>query len=46
MLRKSRGRAEGAALDQYDFQSLAYKYKNRKIEPLFVTLTLGNTPEL
>ena len=32
--------------DQYDFQSLAYKYKNRKIEPLFVTLTLGNTPEL
>lgn len=31
--------------DQYDFQNLAYKYKNRKIEPLLVTLTLGNTPE-
>ena len=24
--------------DQYDFQSLAYKYANRKIEPLLVTL--------
>ena len=32
--------------DQYDFQSLAYKYKNRKIEPLFVTLKLANNPEL
>lgn len=32
--------------DQYDFQSLAYKYKNREIEPLLVTLTPGNSPEL
>lgn len=32
--------------DQYDFQSLAYKYKNRKIEPLLVTLDAKNTPEL
>ncbi len=32
--------------DQYDFQSLAYKYRNRKIEPLLVTLTPGNSPEL
>lgn len=32
--------------DQYDFQSLAYKYKNRKIEPLLVTLSPANSPEL
>lgn len=32
--------------DQYDFQSLAYKYKNRKIEPLLVTLNPANSPEL
>lgn len=32
--------------DQYDFQSLAYKYANRKIEPLFVTLSPKNTPEM
>lgn len=32
--------------DQYDFQSLAYKYANRKIEPLLVTLNSENAPEL
>ncbi|UWG95412.1 XRE family transcriptional regulator [Dehalobacter sp. DCM] len=32
--------------DQYDFQSLAYQYINRKIEPLLVTLDPGNSPEL
>lgn len=32
--------------DQYEFQSLAYKYAKRKIEPLFVTLIPGKTPEL
>jgi len=32
--------------DQYDFQSLAYKYANRKIEPLLVTLNPGNVPEM
>jgi transcriptional regulator with XRE-family HTH domain len=32
--------------DEYDFQSLAYKYKNRKIEPLLVTLNIENNPEL
>ncbi|HBN84004.1 MAG TPA: transcriptional regulator [Clostridiales bacterium] len=32
--------------DQYDFQSLAYKYANRKIEPLLVTLNPDNQPEL
>ena len=32
--------------DQYDFQSLAYKYANRKIEPLLVTLDWKNSPEL
>lgn len=32
--------------DQYDFQSLAYKYTNRKIEPLLVMLDPGNSPEL
>ena len=32
--------------DQYDFQSLAYKYANRKIEPLLVTLESNKDPEL
>lgn len=32
--------------DQYDFQSLAYKYANRKIEPLLVTLEPQKEPEL
>lgn len=32
--------------DQYEFQSLAYKYANRKIEPLLVTLKAENNPEL
>lgn len=32
--------------DQYDFQSLAYQYINRKIEPLLVTLDPDNSPEL
>ncbi|WP_010243575.1 helix-turn-helix domain-containing protein [Acetivibrio cellulolyticus] len=32
--------------DQYDFQSLAYKYANRKIEPLLVTLEAEKDPEL
>lgn len=32
--------------DQYDFQSLAYKYANRKIEPLLVNLDPGKEPEL
>lgn len=32
--------------DQYEFQSLAYKYAKRKIEPLLVTLIPGKTPEL
>lgn len=32
--------------DQYDFQSLAYKYANRKIEPLLVTLNESKEPEL
>ncbi len=32
--------------DQYDFQSLAYKYANRKIEPLLVTLEADKDPEL
>ena len=31
--------------DQYDFQSLAYKYSNRKIDPLLVTLNPKNSPE-
>jgi len=42
-------RGEGLKIeryDQYDFQSLAYKYANRKIEPLLVTLDWKNTPEL
>lgn len=32
--------------DQYDFQSLAYQYANRKIEPLLVTLDETKNPEL
>lgn len=32
--------------DQYDFQSLAYKYANRKIEPLLVTLQVDKYPEM
>lgn len=32
--------------DQYDFESLAYKYSNRKIEPLLVNLNPNNSPEL
>lgn len=32
--------------DQYEFQSLAYKYVGRKIEPLLVTLIPGRDPEL
>lgn len=32
--------------DQYDFQSLAYKYANRKIEPMLVTLDAGKDPQL
>lgn len=31
--------------DQYDFESLAYKYSNRKIEPLLVKLEFENSPE-
>ena len=31
--------------DQYRFQSLAYKYANRKIEPLLVTLDPCKSPE-
>lgn len=33
-------------LDEYDFESLAYKYVHRKIEPLLVTLDPDNNPEL
>ncbi len=32
--------------DQYQFQSLAYKYAKRKIEPLLVTLDPKKSPEL
>lgn len=32
--------------DQYSFESLAYKYSNRKIEPLLVVLDPKNSPEL
>lgn len=32
--------------DQYEFQSLAYKYANRKIEPLLVTLKPDKDPEM
>ncbi|KNZ69989.1 transcriptional regulator, XRE family [Thermincola ferriacetica] len=33
-------------LDEYEFEDLAYKYANRKIEPLLVTLDPKNNPEL
>lgn len=42
-------KGEGLSVERYDeyqFESLAYKYVKRKIEPLFVTLTLGKHPEL
>jgi transcriptional regulator with XRE-family HTH domain len=32
--------------DQYQFQSMAFKYVNRKIEPLLVTLRADNSPDL
>lgn len=32
--------------DQYSFESLAYKYSNRKIEPMLVVLDPENSPEL
>ena len=32
--------------DQYEFESLAYKYSGRKIEPLLVTLRPDQNPEL
>lgn len=32
--------------DQYSFESLAYKYSNRKIEPMLVVLDPDNSPEL
>lgn len=32
--------------DQYEFQSLAYKYAKRKIEPLLVTLFPDKNPEM
>lgn len=32
--------------DQYSFESLAYKYSNRKIEPMYVVLDPNNSPEL
>ena len=32
--------------DQYEFESLAYKYAGRKIEPLLVTLRPDQSPEL
>lgn len=32
--------------DEYDFQSLAYKYANRKIEPLLVALDWKSSPAL
>lgn len=32
--------------DQYSFESLAYKYSNRKIEPMIVVLDPSNSPEL
>lgn len=32
--------------DQYKFKSLAYKYANRKIEPLLVTLSPENSPDM
>ncbi|WP_024833695.1 helix-turn-helix domain-containing protein [Ruminiclostridium josui] len=32
--------------DQYSFESLAYKYSNRKIEPMLVVLDPHNSPEM
>jgi len=32
--------------DQYSFESLAYKYSNRKIEPMYVVLDPNNSPDL
>ncbi len=32
--------------DQYSFESLAYKYSNRKIEPMVVVLDPNNNPEM
>jgi transcriptional regulator with XRE-family HTH domain len=32
--------------DQYSFESLAYKYSNRKIEPMLVVLDPENFPEM
>lgn len=32
--------------DQYSFESLAYKYSNRKIEPMYVVLEPDSSPEL
>ncbi len=32
--------------DQYSFESLAYKYSNRKIEPMLVVLDPENSPEM
>lgn len=32
--------------DQYSFESLAYKYSNRKIEPMFVVLDPKSSPEM
>lgn len=37
---------EAERYDQYKFQSLAYKYANRKIEPLLVTLNAESSPDL
>ena len=32
--------------DQYSFESLAYKYSNRKIEPMVVVLDPNNNPDM
>ena len=32
--------------DQYSFESLAYKYSNRKIEPMYVVLDPNNSPDM
>ncbi len=32
--------------DQYSFESLAYKYSNRKIEPMYVVLDPNSSPDL
>jgi len=44
-LKKGRG-LKVERYDQYDFQSLAYQYANRKVEPLLVTLDETKVPEL